>query len=161
MEYNSYAFGGLLHSRVYIPVFKKHTVRYNVADGKQIPDKDDPGYPSFPVLDIEHGPGGVQIGASMTSNQILINYPIDATLTASGNPSVFDIKPEKGLKVQKGANTFVIGGANFNSIKGARRSDLEAFGRVQAACCACWIVCSVQSMPLLLAGPCCTLARLG
>ena len=56
--------------------------------------------------------------SSMEASKLLINMPVDATLADSGNPSVYDIKPDRGMKEQPGPNTFVLGGANFDAITG-------------------------------------------
>lgn len=118
-EYNSYAFGGAFKGRLFIAGYKKHAIRYNPNTGKQVTDKDDANYPSSPGLDMIHGPGGAHIIASFKKGQILINVPVDATVMNNGNPSVYDILPDRGMKVQRGPNTFIIGGANFNALNGA------------------------------------------
>ena len=117
-EYNSYEFGGVSKDKVYVSGYKKHLVRYDPAGDKQVTDEDDAFYPASPGLDVIHAPGGVHIVASMEASKLLINIPVDATLAASGNPSVYDIKPDRGMKEQPGPNTFVLGGANFDAIKG-------------------------------------------
>lgn len=84
----------------------------------QVTDKDDQFYPGSPGIDIVHAPAGVHLIASLEASKILINVPVDAQLIASGNPSVYDISPDRGMATQPGANTFVIGGANFDTIEG-------------------------------------------
>lgn len=118
-EYNSYAFGGAYSGRIFIAGYKKHVVRFDPETGKSVTDKDDAFYPASAGLDILHAPAGVHIVASMDKGQLLFNVPLDATLVNNGNPSVFDIVPDRGMKVQPGPNTFTIGGANFNALKGA------------------------------------------
>lgn len=117
-EFNSYAFGGVLLGRLYICSYKKHLVRFNPADGKQITDKQDSSYPASPSLDVVHAPAGVHIAASMEASKILINYPIDATVASHGTPTVYDVLPGKALVTQGGAITFHVGGANFDAITG-------------------------------------------
>lgn len=84
----------------------------------QVTDKDDQFYPGLPGIDVIHAPAGVHLVASLEASKILINLPVDSELVASGNPSVYDITPDRGMATQPGANTFVIGGANFDAIKG-------------------------------------------
>ena len=64
----------------------------------------------------------------MKKDQILFNVPVDATLVNNGNPSVYDILPDRGMKAQSGPNTFIIGGANFNALTGARLLDQACGG---------------------------------
>ena len=121
-EFNSYVFGGVLLGRLYVASYKKHIVRFNPADGKQITDKEDSAYPPSPALDVVHAPGGVHIAASMQASKILVNYPIDATVASHGTPTVYDVLPNKALVAPSGPVTFTVGGANFDAITGARRS---------------------------------------
>ena len=121
-EYNSYAFGGAYRGQLFIAGYSRHTIRFNPNTGKDVPDKSNANYPASPGLDIIHAPGGVHIVASFKQEQILFNVPVDATLVNNGNPSVFDIMPDRGMKAQPGPNTFIIGGANFNALQGARLS---------------------------------------
>ena len=111
-------FGGVSSDKLFVAGYKKHLVRYDPGGAKQVTDQDDAFYPASPGLDVIHAPGGVHIVASMEASKLLINMPVDATLAASGNPSVYDIKPDRGMKEQPGPNTFVLGGANFDAITG-------------------------------------------
>eukprot|EP00892_Ulva_mutabilis_P000625 jgi/Ulvmu1/10563/UM065_0017.1 len=117
-EYNSYAFGGAYLGRLFIAGYKKHVIRFDPETGKDVTDKDDAFYPASAGLDILHAPAGVHIVASMDKGQLLFNVPVDATLVNNGNPSVYDIVPDRGMKAQPGANTFTIGGANFLALTG-------------------------------------------
>lgn len=118
-EYHSYAFGGAYLGRLFIAGYKKHVFRFDPETGKVVADKDDAFYPASAGLDILHAPAGVHIVAGMDQDQILFNVPVDATLLNNGNPSVYDIVPDRGMKVQPGPNTFTIGGANFLALTGA------------------------------------------
>ena len=118
-EYNSYAFGGAYFGRLFIAGYKKHVFRYDPETGKDVTDKDDAFYPASAGLDILHAPGGVHIVAGVDKGVLLFNVPVDATLVNNGNPSVFDIVPDRGMKAQPGPNTFTIGGANFMALTGA------------------------------------------
>jgi hypothetical protein len=117
-EYNSYAFGGAHKNKLFVAGYKKHVIRYDPVADKQVTDKDDAFYPPSPGLDIVHAPAGVHLVASMEASKLLINMPVDATLAANGNPSVYDIMPDRGMMAQTGPNTFVLGGANFDAITG-------------------------------------------
>jgi hypothetical protein len=118
MEYNSYAFGGAYYGRVYVAGYKKHLIRYDPVANKQVADKDDAFYPPSPSLDVVPLPAGAHFAANLDGNTLYINVPVDATLAANGNPSVYDVFPDRGLTSQSGPNTFIIGGANFNAITG-------------------------------------------
>lgn len=118
-EYNSFAFGGAHKDKLFVAGYKKHVIRYDPVADKQVTDKDDAFYPSSPGLDITHAPAGVHLVASMEASKLLVNIPVDATLAGNGNPSVYDILPDRGMMTQPGPNTFVIGGAHFDAIPGA------------------------------------------
>lgn len=118
MQYNSYAFGGAYYGELFIPSYKKNMVRYNIQRNAYITDKQDPNYPNSPGIDAAHGPGGVHLVASFEKNKLLINYPVDPTVVNGGNPSLYDIVPNKALQTQSGPNTFVIGGENLGKITG-------------------------------------------
>lgn len=120
MEYSSYAFGGAYYGNLFIGRYKRATFRYTVETQTFIDDLHDADYPSSPGIDVAHAPAGVHIIASFADGRVLINYPVDQTVAKSGNPSVYDILPTKASKSQPTPNTFTVGGANFDKIKGAR-----------------------------------------
>jgi hypothetical protein len=67
---------------------------------------------------VAHAPGGVHLIASLDASSLLVNVPVDEKLVTGGNPSVYDINPDRGMATQPGPNTFVIGEANFDAITG-------------------------------------------
>jgi hypothetical protein len=76
-------------------------------------------------------PGGVQIIASLIDGQVQIIKPVDAVVANHTIPTIFDIVPNKGATVQGvGGHTFIIGGANLDSIGAFCANVLRSFGGI-------------------------------
>ena len=120
LQHNSYTFGGLYYGHYFLSAFKTPSYRFDPVLQTAYPDVTSAGtYPLSLGTDMIDLPAGVHLVAAYNSNEILINKPVDPVLAANGIPSVYDIHPDRGDKVQTGPNTFIIGGENFHNIQGA------------------------------------------
>ena len=118
IEYRSYAFGGVYDGDVFVSGYLQQSYHYFTQSKRVLGDTEDSLYPSSLGVGMTQAPGGVHVYADFANGKILFNRPSDPDLLKNNNPSLYDIMPMKAACTQTGPNTFIIGGENFNHIKG-------------------------------------------
>ena len=128
LEHRAHVFNGVYDDVIFIGSYTHGSFHYNPASDSVSTDEGSAGtYPLSEGIDFATAPAGVhmvsQYDDQNDSDKIklsnyVFNLPDDPVVALNGNPSVYDIHPNKAASTQTNPNTFVLGGENFHHLPG-------------------------------------------